>query len=432
MRRDKNGQFLSNKGMNCTVGCKATKEGDLVTEGVDEMYTYHIDGGKVDDFRAIWDNGYELFQVNQENMIEAKERRLREAWAQFHVLEEQKEKASQWLENVSFVIGTLDDKVTKYTNELLAARRDYKANKEWFLRNGWIFTTKKALPDWALMRIAENNLDLIQADGEYIKMLLEPAKQNRDNLIEEVEFCEEFHISDTGYFEAKMTQLHKMIEYIQNDVMLDIKKLDGLLNVEDEDAYLHHYSDNKVYDLLEDKDDEYLCMLISTSENGIGVSKAEEILNKRFSEFVERMRIAAEKAKAAITCMEEMEAAASLNYTFRGAEMALETMEINHENRVETKRLKRLVEAPEKLTVVALDKCWYDVHGRETKDPNAVVWGYSEIQYTPIAHKFDALRHRAFDSLSGKVALSFRRMEEAVDGRLGLMSNDDIQEALSA
>lgn len=385
------------------------KDNNCFLTGRDETMQYYIDGGKLDDFRSVWDNGLELWQVNQENMIESKERRISMLQDRMKDLRKQHELEVEFPEKRNGLLQVIADKKVKLDNELISMRGQYARAKAFFTSNPWVLSAStKTVPEWASQKAVEDNLDNFVGEGIMIKETLARTSQNYENVAFDIEYDSTFGITNEGYLATRISNLDKAISWAQQDVNYDAKKLDMLLAGEEEEYFASNIKEKKVYDMPnEDWTDEQLVMLISTSEDGRGVYAAEEILDKRYEQYVLRMQNKAIKAQEEVNSMADMVKVADMFDAANRATRSLakiEETQIVRENRTEQKRLESIANPKEGAMVfVVRDKAWYDSKGRETTNPDKVSYGWTDVILVPKKHIADAMYYRAFDRLCGSV-----------------------------
>lgn len=371
-------------------------------QGKDESMEYYIDGGKIDNFRTIWDNGYELSHLNRENQLEQKEMLL-------VPLKDTLMKTFMWETKRMDAIYAAAKKVANKEKELQKTREDYKKAKAFFSKNTWIFSSKE-IPEWAGQRVVEDNLDIIAGEGGYLKMELAILQNKHNVLVEEYQFDKYFGIGDIQWICTKMARIQDDINYGAKSFMAD-----------DEEEYFFNGPTRKENTLPNDSwTDEQLCMWISTTEGGIGMRKAEEILDGRYAEYIERMQKLTNEKANSCESMADYYAMANQFAAVSGLKYEAAKIEdrgIVRENKAEVYRLRSLVaeEKTEKMVFVPGDLCWYTASGKETKNPNKVAWGYSDIKLVPQHAMFDAMANRAYDALQGSIGINYRQAEETVD-----------------
>ena len=171
-------------------------------------------------------------------------------------------------------------------------------------------------------------------------------------------------------------------------------------------------------------------MLISTSEDGIGTSTAERILNKRREQEIVRRNKKIQNTR--VSGMEEVAKLSNFVYQTRNMRNHIEDLQIRMENSTETKRLKALAnESPEKMVVIPGEKVWYTETFKETKDPEKAIWGFSEIRFVPKRAKYDAMCNVSYSALLGQVGINFNLMEEHMDKIMGNFTQEEFLQIMS-
>jgi len=392
-----------------------------------EEVTHSVDDcTDLDKLRFYYEYGYSVDRINRENGFSRRERYI-------SVLEERRDgyiynakKDEEYINFRPFWIKLLNEQITSKTNDLQSVRNQYKRTRDFFQKNAWRFADSvKGCPDWFGQKVVEDDLEHFVGEGTQIKEAVIYLTAKRDQILNEVQWDNQFGILNVGYFNMLAKKVNDHIVGLKDNLDYETSRFDQFLMDDEEEFFVMPQREKKEYP-THDWTDEQLVMLISTSEDGRGVFQAEKILNYRREEELSRRQKKLSKTK--VTKMADVIHLANLAAQTRNMAYKVESHSIKEENNEEKRRLRRLVTETRNVCV-AKDRCWYNSRGRETKNPDEVTYGYTDIQFVPINMKYEASRNMAFSAMLGSIP-SMQNVEEQLDCHFGNFDYQDYIELM--